>query len=51
VATLRHILAHAEGFEAYFKEWNMTAHLNRLHALLRRCGRTPGQRETGGHQA
>ena len=37
----RHVLAHAQGFEAYFKEWNMTAHLSRLHSLLRLSGRLP----------
>ena len=36
VATVRHVLAHARAFEAYFKEWNMTAELSRLHALMGR---------------
>ena len=51
VATLRHILAHAGAFEAYFKQWNMTAQLERLHATLRRVGRMPGQNETEEHRS
>jgi hypothetical protein len=43
VATLRHVLAHAAGFEAYFRKWNMTAARHRLAWLLRRLGR-PAQR-------
>jgi hypothetical protein len=51
VATLRHILEHADGFEAYFKQWNMTDHLDRLHAMLRRFGRAPEQNKTQGHRS
>ena len=45
VGILRHVLEHAEGFEACFKERGMTVQLERLHALQRRLGRRPGQNE------
>jgi hypothetical protein len=48
VAPLRHVLEHAGGFEAYFKESNMTAQLEHLYALLRQLGRMPEQSKTEG---
>jgi hypothetical protein len=48
VGSLRHILEHASAFEAYFKKWNMTARLERHHALLRQLGRRPEQSKTEG---
>jgi hypothetical protein len=48
VDILRHVLEHAEAFEAYFKRWSMTTHLERHHALLRQLGRMPEQSKTAG---
>jgi hypothetical protein len=38
VAMLWHVLAHAAGFEAYFRRWNMTAERRRLFWLSRLLG-------------
>ena len=51
VGTLRHVLDHAEGFEACFQQWSMTVQLERFYEIMRRCGRMSEQSETGGYQA
>jgi hypothetical protein len=38
---------HADAFEAYMKEWGMTVELGRFYEVMRRCGWTPEQTETG----
>jgi len=39
IATVRHVLAHASAFAAYFKDRNMTSELSQLHTLLRQFNR------------
>src|SRR5262245_19550098 len=51
VDSLRHVREHAGAFEAFMKEWGMTAELGRFYDVMKIMGWTPAQHRAEGRSA